>query len=314
MSRHPTFELVDVVADCIEQLGATVIESDDMAAFAVEYAAAGWEVFPLNGKIPAIPKRAGGRGVLDATTDRTQIAAWWAMYPGANIGLRVAPHAIVIDTDPRHGGDVGLADLIDQFGPLPTTLTSASGRGDGGRHYFFRRPFGRLTSRRLPRGIDLKTNGGYVVAPPSIHPDTGGRYTWVDEAPIADPPPWLTELLAQPPPVLNIGTKGAKGTKLGGTSVADAFTETSSWTEILEPHGWRCTSPDPDADGAVWLHPAATSACSASVRHGCLFVWSPNTPFDVSEPGSPAGLTKFRAFAHLNHGGDLSAAARALRS
>ena len=62
-----------------------------------------------------------------------------------------------------------------------------------------------------------------------------------------------------------------------------------------------------------WLHPTATSSCSATIRNGCLFVYSTNTVFDVTEPGNPHGYTKFRAFAVLDHGGNMSAAARALR-
>ena len=80
----------------------------------------------------------------------------------------------------------------------------------------------------------------------------------------------------------------------------------------MNPHGWRCRDADPDADGARWLHPRHTSACSATIRNGCLFVYSHNTVFDITEPGNPSGYTKFRAYALLNHEGDLSAAARAV--
>ena len=77
----------------------------------------------------------------------------------------------------------------------------------------------------------------------------------------------------------------------------------------LDPHGWECLGLDPDADGSRWLHPAVTSSCSATIRHGCPFVYSTNTPFEVGEPGKPKGYTKFRAYAVLNHQGDLSAGA-----
>jgi hypothetical protein len=66
-------------------------------------------------------------------------------------------------------------------------------------------------------------------------------------------------------------------------------------------------------DGARWLHQDATSDCSATVRHGCLFVYSKNTPFEVTEAGVPCGYTRFRAYAVLDHGGDLPSAARAMR-
>ena len=78
-------------------------------------------------------------------------------------------------------------------------------------------------------------------------------------------------------------------------------------------HGWACLDPDPDADGARWLHPAATSKCSATIKNGCLFVYSTSTVFEFTESGDPHGYTKFRAYAVLNFGGDLKAAARALK-
>ena len=52
-----------------------------------------------------------------------------------------------------------------------------SGRGDGGRHLYFERPYGELTSTRLPKGIDLKSNG-YTILPPSVHPASGEPYRW----------------------------------------------------------------------------------------------------------------------------------------
>ena len=261
-------------------------------------------MFPLNGKIPAI---AGGRGVLDATTDIDQIAQWWGgRYAGCNIGARVPESMIVIDIDPRHGGDRSIEELEQRHGQLPETLTTISGRGDGGRHLFFRRPSGKLTSKRLGPGIDLKTYAGYVVMPPSIHPDTGKPYVRIDGADRA-PPAWLIELLKPEQPAARRDHRAATSTAMhGGPSIADEFTVKARWSnDPRTPHGWHCLDADPDADGARWLHPNATSACSATIRHGCLFVYSPNTPFDITEPGDPHGYTKFRAYAVLDHDGDL---------
>jgi len=95
--------------------------------------------------------------------------------------------------------------------------------------------------------------------------------------------------------------------------VADDFSARTSWAEVLVPHGWRCLDADSDADGARWRHPTATSPVSATVRHGVLFCYSPTPGLPVTESGDPHGLTRFRAYALLEHGGDLSAAARALR-
>jgi hypothetical protein len=282
---------------------------NDIGAVAVEYARHHWPVFPLAGKIPAI---AGGRGVLDATTDVDAITAWWTgPYKNANIGGRILPALVVIDVDPRHGGDQSIAALEKQNGLLPETLTTISGRGDGGSHRFYRRPPGKLSAKRLGPGIDLKTSTGYVVLAPSIHPDTGNPYRRIDR-PVVAPPAWLIELL-RPERVEPTLAPRKLLSVFSGPSVADKFTESTSWADILTPHGWRCPDADPDADGARWLHPAATSACSATVHKGCLFVYSPNTPFDVTEPSDPHGYTRFRAYAVLEHYGNLSAAARALK-
>lgn len=298
------------VAVAIKELGASVISTDDIGIHAIEYALHHHPVFPLNGKIPAI---AGGRGVLDATTDTTIIARWWGgRYQGCNIGGRVPMPVIVIDVDPRNGGLESLATLERVHGPLPETLTTISGRGDGGAHYFYRRPPGKLSHKRLGAGIDLKTSSGYTVLAPSIHPATSKPYTRIDR-PVAAPPAWLVELLLPEPAPIQAPTKTVRLTQYWGRSVADEFTANSSWHDILTPHGWRCIGADTDGDGAKWLHPTATSAWSATIRNGCLFVYSPNTPFEVTEPGNTHGYTKFRAYAVLNHDGDMSAAARTLR-
>jgi hypothetical protein len=107
---------------------------------------------------------------------------------------------------------------------------------------------------------------------------------------------------------------GQLGGSFGG-SIADRFTETATWAEILMPHGWACRlDPDPEADGARWVHPTATAKWSATIKYELLFVYSTNTPFDVTSAGEAHGYTKFRAYAVLNHHGDLSAAARALKA
>ena len=205
------------------------------------------------------------------------------------------------DRRPHPGkGLQALAELEDRYGPLPATFTQIT--GSGGLHLFFRRPPGKLSKAGLPAGLEYKDHGGYVLVDPSIHPDTGERYVRCDH-PVAAPPPWLVDLIAA----------GEKLSDADRSSIADSYCASVSWADILEPHGWRCIGADPDGDGGRWLHPTATSSCSATIRNGCLFVYSPNTPFDVTEASNPKGYTKFRAYAVLNHDGDLSAAARSLR-
>lgn len=302
-----------IEAFAIKTLKGDVSEATDIGTHAVEYALRNWPIFPLRGKVPAIPSREGGRGVLDATTDLMTVLKWWAgRYAGYNIGGRIPESMFVLDIDPRNGGQESLDRLEDNYGRLPETLTTISGRGDGGKHLFFRRPPGRLSSTQLGHGIDVKTSTGYVVLPPSEHPETRKRYARV-EFEVAATPHWLAELLhpelqrTSRPPLRAVPS-------FNGPSVADRYDKATSWSQILEPHGWKCLDADPDGDGARWRHPAATSPSSASVKFGCLFVYSPNTPFDVTEASNPRGYTRFRAYAVLNHCGDLSAAARVLRN
>lgn len=295
-------------AIAINMLGAEIVESNDLGSYAVELALRGWQVFPLRGKIPAIR---GGRGVLDATNDVVTVTKWWGHdYTGCNIGARVPESMFVLDIDPRNGGADSLAALEAEHGALPETLTVVTGRGDGGRHMYFRRPAGKLSSRRLGAGVDVKTDSGYCVMPPSRHPDTWEPYRWI-QRPVATPPRWLLDLML--PEVVQPILKPRTFTSYTGTSIADAFGAATSWSEILIPHRWTLVSGDGEQDGSRWRHPQATSASSATVRNGCLFVYSPNTAFAVTEAADPHGYTKFRAYAVLNHAGDLSAAARSLR-
>ena len=282
-----------------------------MGTAALDLARAGWEVLPLAGKVPAIK---GGRGVLDASRDPERVTAWWSgRFRHSNVGARVPERLVVLDVDPRNGGADSMTALTRAHGLLPSTLSVASGRGDGGRHFYLRRPAGELSAARLGPGLDLKTHAGYVVVPPSVHPDTGQPYRRMPgpRTP-AVMPAWLVSLLAPPAPPPR--PEPRRLALRGGPGVADAYSASARWSDVLGPHGWRCVGGDGDSDGARWLHPAATSSVSATVRHGLLFVFTTSTALPVTEPGSPHGLTKFRAYALLDHGGDMSAAARALRS
>lgn len=141
---------------------------------ALELASNGLFVFPCipKSKIPACPN-----GFLDATTDRVQIEQWWISQPTANIGIACAKSGlVVIDNDPRHGGNETLAALECEIGAPPRTVETKTGGADGGRHLFFRAPTRSKFLGQLGRGVDLRHNG-YVVAAPSVHP-SGGVYRW----------------------------------------------------------------------------------------------------------------------------------------
>lgn len=293
----------------ITELGGTIVDwpDDDMGGAALRYADGGYEVFPLVGKVPAIK---GGAGVLDATCDLAQIVEWWTRFPQANIGGRVPAGVAVVDIDPQHQGDVTWKGLEAEHG-LALTRTVISGRAETSRHLYFRHPGGRLRGT-IGQGLDVKTSAGYTVLPPSVHPTTGRSYRWADPtAPICAAPAWLVDLLRQPPAV--VPTSRPSSTS-DGDSIADWFSATRTWSDVLGPHGWALVAGGGDDDGSRWRHPTATQTWSATCRHNCLFVYSPNTPLEQTDAQAPHGYTRFRAFAVLDHHGDLSAAARAART
>ena len=165
--------------------------------WALWYASQDWPVFPCYGKAPItiIVKN----GLYDATCDEATIRHWWAQWPQANIGMPVQTGSVVLDVDPRKGGDTTLHLLQQGHGPLPETLTSHT--GGGGLHLFFTSSVTTRNKTDWQPGIDTKAPpGGYVVVPPSIHPDTGKRYVWdVESGPDTlrpqHAPSWLETLL-----------------------------------------------------------------------------------------------------------------------
>ncbi|NNN36059.1 DNA primase [Streptomyces sp. S3(2020)] len=179
-----------------------------MLRHALAYAGHGWKVFPLAGKTPAIPRvhEAGhpchgvcgqhGHGYHDATCDLEQIRAWWDRYPSAGIGLPCAPNGLaVVDVDPRNGGHTTLCALEAEHGPMPGTLMQITG-GDG-LHLLYAHPGADLPGKLGP-GIDVKANG-YIVAAPSVHPDTRVRYRWSGDGQFWHlPAPWPAFLGTRP--------------------------------------------------------------------------------------------------------------------
>ncbi len=190
---------------------------------AMEFAAANIPVFPLNGKHPVIPSDEGGHGLYDASTDPECIRAMFSRDRVTGIGMPTGPKSgvFVVDVDPRNGGDQSLKLLEQEHGPLPETLRTESGRGDGGGHFFFQLPTNTTikNNEQIAPGIDIKADGGYVVVPPSRHLE-GKRqcYEWVSMAEPVAPPPWLLELAiakeAPPPQQRKNGDAGTFGSEI----------------------------------------------------------------------------------------------------
>jgi hypothetical protein len=157
-----------------------------------------WPVFPIKPRakapplIEAWPER--------ATNELDIIAAWWSVWPNANVGLHCAD-LLVLDVDPRHDGPASLATLLDSHGRLsPTAVQRTPG---GGWHYLYRcaAPIKNAGHRPLGSGLDVKTKGGYIALAPSVRPD--GAYRWASGCTpwlhgLADAPAWLVRLLSPP--------------------------------------------------------------------------------------------------------------------
>ena len=140
-------------------------------------------------------------GLKNATQDINEIRLQFNQ--DANIGLPTGQEnqIIVIDIDPRHGGDAKLAEMEAEHSPLPPTVEVFT--GGGGRHLYFRYPIATTIGSRngWRSGIDIKSDGGYVIAPPSVHA-SGHLYEWrpghaLCEIEMADLPDWLLPLLPQ---------------------------------------------------------------------------------------------------------------------
>jgi len=171
--------------------------SGDMAEAALAYSTGGWSTVPLaaGSKQPLVPwqELQQRRALPD------EIHGWFRRWPDANLGVVTGAisNIVVIDIDPRHGGQAALQLLEDDTGPIPSTLEAAT--GGGGRHLYFAHP-GRPVRNRagLRPGIDLRGDGGLVVVPPSLHP-SGRRYAWAPGHGFgeADPAPLPPRLLQE---------------------------------------------------------------------------------------------------------------------
>jgi hypothetical protein len=140
-------------------------------------------------------------GVLSATTDTGIIKTWFGYQAReANLGVH-CEGLVVLDVDPRRGGDESLAALEREHGELPLTWRVLT--GGGGEHILFSAPEGiaignvaeQMANSPLGKGIDIRARGGYIVAPPSRH-ISGRQYAWsVDhhpkDVPLAPAPEWL---------------------------------------------------------------------------------------------------------------------------
>jgi len=253
------------------QAGHTLAHQTNLSA-AFHYVSRGWPVFPLH-----TPTQSGcscGRpdcdhvgkhprtkhGFRDAISDEAAIRHWWSQWPDANIGIATGADSglVVLDIDPRHGGDDTLADWVRDHGPLPDTVESVT--GGGGRHIFFAHPGGHVKSRTIAPGVDVKADGGYVVAPPSLHV-SGRRYEWEgsshpDDTPLAPLADWLLATISSPlndsgatpsgtVESLREGRRNTTLASLAGTMRRRGMSEAAIHQALLVENEQRCEPPLP---------------------------------------------------------------------
>jgi len=292
-------------------------QSEPCPAYAAAtYAARGWRVVPIAAgtKRPAVADWPNL-----ATTDTATLRQWWrGEGKGHGVGI-VTGHGsglFVVDVDVANGktGDESLRDLEDTYGALPETARVIT--GSGGAHIYFTLPPGvNITNdagKRLGAGIDVRGEGGQVLAPPTVHPTTGNRYEWEggEAGKVAEAPAWLIGLLTvdatpaptpKPPALINAA-------ELEGP--ADRYNAETTWAELLGDDGWTFAHTD-SAGRDHYTRPGKEKrdGVSGNVEAaGVVFVCH-STSVPYLEVGK--GYSRFGYYAAKEYNGDHSAAARA---
>jgi hypothetical protein len=201
------------------ELAATHPDRQLRLVAALSYATErGWDVFPadisfdkktgrFNKKSHKSAKHSGGAN-WGKTRDPKQIRNDFKRWPQANIGIPTGADnkiwVLEIDTPKGHNvdGEASLRALEAKHEPLPQTLMAES--PSGSRHRYFNWPKGvviKNSTSSIDPGIDVRGEGGMVIAPPSVRAD--GVYRWLNDNPIADAPQWLIDLAVAPLPLIN---------------------------------------------------------------------------------------------------------------
>ncbi len=225
-----------------------------MKAAALGYLRQGWPVFVLGRSKRPVPNcppcRTAGpahdraacacltcHGFYAATTDPARLAAMVTRIPGGLLAIRTgtASGLCVVDIDPRNGGQPDAALMT----PTATVAT-----GGGGWHLYYRHPGGPTVPALAGRaGVDIKGDGGYVAAPPSVHPGTGQPYRWAGRRPVAEMPPALRAAITPPLPAEPAPLAGPVPTRrAGGISSPPALLAAHLRAVEQAPEGRRRTT------------------------------------------------------------------------
>jgi hypothetical protein len=203
------------------------------------YARRGLHVFAC---VPAAKRPATPNGCHDATTDAAAIDAMWSRTVNANVGIAAGPSGlVVVDVDGGKSGWESLDAVQVQHGELPATPTVETASG---AHFYFKAPAGielGNSASKIGHGIDTRGAGGYVVAPPSVHP-SGAKYRWeagrgIHEIALAEVPRWIVDALAPREPERSTEPVQIEGARL--TNYVRIALEKECAAVVLAPEGTR---------------------------------------------------------------------------
>lgn len=206
---------------------------------ALRYARAGWPVFPCR---PRDKRPLTADGFKSATTDTATITQWWTEHPDANVAIRTGDGLAVVDVD----GPDGERALQELGGLSEPTLTAETAHG---QHFYFTTTETLSCRTRFAPGLDLRADGGYVIAPPSQHP-SGAPYRWVRKSKLRAMPARVLRAIrengrgpAEPlPDKIPIGQRDAVLTSLAGSMRRRGASEDGILAALTEENG-RCAEP-----------------------------------------------------------------------
>lgn len=239
---------------------------------AIEYAEAGHRVLPIWGvrmdgscECPEAGgctnkgKHPHGRlvpnGLKDATDEELVIRSWWQQAPTCNVGLCTGHEFFVIDCDKLEEWD-GTALFVKMMAERGVSLSTATAvTGGGGTHFCFgydseivavRNQQAMMVSGRRVTGIDVRGEGGYIVAPPSVH-ESGKTYEWrVDLSLCRAADPQLIEIVASTARTVlggdwTSGPRTGQGFLLGREVAEEEKKRLAAALEVIPPNTDRTT-------------------------------------------------------------------------
>jgi len=259
-------------SECKRRCGMSSVREARLEA-ALSYVQAGWPVLPLwsvdeegkctcgksdcrhPGKHPQ--GHLAPHGLNDATVDEATVERWFGAND-LNIGVCTGSESglLVLDVDPRHGGDKSLEALEKKHGPLPMSRKAKT--GGGGWHLYLKYPDDdvRNSASSLGAGLDIRGKGGYVIAPPSRHM-SGDVYEWDGDptTPLAECPNWMynghtkkKQQQKEPGDAIPEGDRNSTLTSIAGSMRRKGCGQEAIYAALSEENKKRCKPPLADSE------------------------------------------------------------------